>query len=77
MDENSPISHETPSLPEPVPDAGRPVEGPTLKQELFLRRQNLWVDHLSQPEASRLIGEFLAQKKAKRLEAANSRAAAE
>ncbi|OAI48640.1 hypothetical protein AYO44_06670 [Planctomycetaceae bacterium SCGC AG-212-F19] len=37
------------------------VTGPTIRQELFLRRQKLWSPDLTQGEAGWLIGERLKE----------------
>ena len=46
------------------------VSGPTAKQELFLRRQGLWSEDLSQADASWLIGERLKELHGRRKSAA-------
>lgn len=43
------------------------LEGPTVRQELLLRRQHLWTEGLTQQQASELIEEFLTRKHAERL----------
>lgn len=42
------------------------VTGPTARQELFLRRQQLWTEELSREQASRLIDDFLTRKHSER-----------
>ena len=42
------------------------VAGPTARQELFLRRQKLWSENLTQQQASEMIADFLARKHAER-----------
>ena len=72
MDEINPRDHQAAQEPLPAypldPSAGLDVEGPTVKQELFLRRQKLWQPDLKREQATRVIGEFLARKTAERLE---------
>lgn len=51
---------------------GLDVHGPTVRQELLLRRQHLWIDGLTQQQASELIEEFLTRKHAERSQATPS-----
>ena len=45
-------------------NGGLDVAGPTARQELLLRRQQLWTADLTREEASSIIGDFLARKHA-------------
>ncbi len=56
--------------PEPVSDAwdgGMDVQGPTMRQELFLRRQGLWSENLSPADASWLIDQRLKELRDRRV----------